>query len=193
MTNKPITTKEELFEAYPQLKGGEYIDNAFQDSDMIKNLPDVGQIFSTVPECHQEQFSFHSIAYAFNQLNAKNNLEKIQLAIGGEINISGSHFCSLASDIYYQEAKEAETEEIATEALAEATPCLNSPQLNHLSTQHYKTHAIEPIDFIMQNKLDFCEGNVIYSILQYKKTGDIKDLDEAKAYLEYLIKQLEVK
>ena len=51
---------------------------------------------------------------------------------------------------------------------------------------YYKT-AIAPIDFIMANNLNFCEGNIIKYITRYKEKGGVEDLKKAKNYLTYLI------
>ena len=39
--------------------------------------------------------------------------------------------------------------------------------------EHYIANKIEPIDFIIQNNFDFCEGNVIKYISRYKRKNGI--------------------
>lgn len=68
---------------------------------------------------------------------------------------------------------------------------------------HYTSGKIEVIDFITDQKLDFCLGNVIKYISRAgKKEGDenknqtieektIEDLKKARFYLDYKIKILE--
>ena len=68
---------------------------------------------------------------------------------------------------------------------------------------HYTSGKIEVIDFITDQKLDFCLGNVVKYISRAgKKEGDenknqtiedktIEDLKKAKFYLDYKIKMLE--
>ena len=53
---------------------------------------------------------------------------------------------------------------------------------------HYKM-AIQPIEFIVKNNIDFCEGNAIKYICRHEKKNGIEDIDKAIHYLE-LIKQL---
>ena len=56
---------------------------------------------------------------------------------------------------------------------------------------HYTQHKIEPIDFIIANKLDFCTGNVIKYLLRYTKKNGVQDLLKAKQYIDFIInKQL---
>ena len=40
---------------------------------------------------------------------------------------------------------------------------------------HYKTLAIEPIRYIVENGMDFCEGNVIKYVSRYKEKNGIED------------------
>ena len=51
----------------------------------------------------------------------------------------------------------------------------------------YTQFAIQPIDFIMENKLDFLEGNIIKYVLRYKAKGGVEDLHKARVYLEWMI------
>ncbi len=61
---------------------------------------------------------------------------------------------------------------------------------NALSKQvggnHYKDFAIQPVEFIIKNRLGFCEGNVIKYVCRHRKKNGIEDLKKAKHYLELL-------
>lgn len=52
---------------------------------------------------------------------------------------------------------------------------------------HYKNKKIQPIDYIMDNELGFCEGNVVKYITRYKDKNGLEDLKKAKQYIEFLI------
>ena len=54
---------------------------------------------------------------------------------------------------------------------------------------HYKTLAIQPIEFIIKNKLGFCEGNVIKYICRYRLKGGTEDLEKAKHYIDLLLEE----
>ena len=56
-----------------------------------------------------------------------------------------------------------------------------------IDPKHYYNHAIQPINFIIANKLNFCEGNVIKYICRYKHKNGIEDLKKAKQYIDFLI------
>lgn len=64
---------------------------------------------------------------------------------------------------------------------------------------HYTSGKIEVIDFITDQRLDFCLGNVIKYISRAGKkpemgksdrAKEIEDLEKAKFYLNYKIEQL---
>ena len=53
--------------------------------------------------------------------------------------------------------------------------------------EHYNKHAIQPINFILQNNLGFCEGNIIKYVCRYKDKGGVEDLQKARQYIDFLI------
>lgn len=53
--------------------------------------------------------------------------------------------------------------------------------------QHYKSKAIQPVDYILANALNFCEGNVVKYVTRWRDKGGVQDLEKAKHYLEFLI------
>lgn len=52
---------------------------------------------------------------------------------------------------------------------------------------HYKKFAIQPTEYILKNKLDFCEGNVVKYITRWRKKGGLEDLLKVKHYVDILI------
>lgn len=60
---------------------------------------------------------------------------------------------------------------------------------NKISPEHYKQGSIEPIDFILANKMNFLEGNIIKYVFRYKFKNGVEDLKKAKFYLERLINE----
>ena len=52
---------------------------------------------------------------------------------------------------------------------------------------HYKDLNIQPIEYILQNDLGYCEGNVIKYVSRWKNKGGVDDLRKAIHYLELLI------
>jgi hypothetical protein len=55
------------------------------------------------------------------------------------------------------------------------------------SPNHYNKGDIEVIDYILDQKFDYLEGNVIKYVSRYRNKGGIEDLRKAKWYLVKLI------
>ena len=55
---------------------------------------------------------------------------------------------------------------------------------------HYDL-PIQPVDYIIQNRLGFCEGNVIKYISRWQSKNGRADLLKAKHYIDILIAQLD--
>jgi len=54
---------------------------------------------------------------------------------------------------------------------------------------HYNRYEIQPIDFIIANKLDWCEANAVKYITRWKDKNGVEDLRKAIHYLELLIQR----
>ena len=52
---------------------------------------------------------------------------------------------------------------------------------------HYKKHAIQPIEYAMANGLDACQANVVKYVTRYKDKGGIQDLKKARHYIDMLM------
>lgn len=52
---------------------------------------------------------------------------------------------------------------------------------------HYKDMKIQPIDFITENNLGYCEGAVVKYVSRWRNKGGVEDLRKAAHYLELLI------
>ena len=52
---------------------------------------------------------------------------------------------------------------------------------------HYMNNTIQPIDYAIQNGLNFCEGNVLKYITRWRVKGGIDDLRKARHYIDFLI------
>ena len=54
---------------------------------------------------------------------------------------------------------------------------------------HYKSFAIQPAEFINENKLQFAEGNAIKYICRHPAKGKRKDIEKAIHYLEMILER----
>ncbi|HZZ79634.1 MAG TPA: DUF3310 domain-containing protein [Gemmataceae bacterium] len=58
---------------------------------------------------------------------------------------------------------------------------------------HYRTMAIQPVEFIVKNGIGFCEGNAITYLCRWRSKDGIKDLRKAIHHIELLIELEEAK
>ena len=56
-----------------------------------------------------------------------------------------------------------------------------------VSGDHYKSLAIQPIEYIHANSIPFAEGSVIKYVTRWRDKGGLADLEKAKHFLELLI------
>ena len=54
---------------------------------------------------------------------------------------------------------------------------------------HYKDLEVQPIDYIVKNKLGWCEGNAVKYITRHRQKGGKECILKAIHYLELLIEQ----
>ena len=52
---------------------------------------------------------------------------------------------------------------------------------------HYKTLAIQPVEYIHANGLPFIEGSVVKYVSRWRSKGGIKDLEKARHFIDLLI------
>lgn len=52
---------------------------------------------------------------------------------------------------------------------------------------HYKNFKIQPIEFVMANDLDFCQGNIIKYVCRHEFKNGLEDLEKVKHYVDLLI------
>ena len=54
---------------------------------------------------------------------------------------------------------------------------------------HYMSKGIQPIEYILANQLDFCEGNIVKYATRWKDKGGVEDLRKIKHYCDFLIER----
>lgn len=63
----------------------------------------------------------------------------------------------------------------------------NSALAVQVAGDHYKSLAIQPVEYIHANNLGFCEGSVIKYVTRWRDKGGVKDLEKAKHFIDLLI------
>lgn len=54
---------------------------------------------------------------------------------------------------------------------------------------HYKDCPIQPIDYIVDNGLGWCEGNIVKYITRHNKKGGEEDIKKVIHYAELLLEK----
>jgi len=74
------------------------------------------------------------------------------------------------------------------QVLAKAVDILKESALKkQVGGDHYKDTAIQPIEYIYANKLDYCEGAVVKYITRWRKKGGKQDLEKIIHYVNLII------
>jgi len=61
---------------------------------------------------------------------------------------------------------------------------------DNINPNHYKQGNIEVIDFILDQQLNYLEGNVIKYVSRYKYKNGLEDLKKAQWYLNKIMLEL---
>lgn len=64
---------------------------------------------------------------------------------------------------------------------------MTTPFDEQVGGDHYKLMAIQPIEYILANKLGFVEGAVVKYVSRWQDKGGVEDLSKAIHFLEMLI------
>lgn len=64
---------------------------------------------------------------------------------------------------------------------------IESPMDVQIGGGHYKSMAIQPMEYSMANKLDACQHTAIKYITRFREKGGIQDLEKAKHVIDMLI------
>lgn len=60
---------------------------------------------------------------------------------------------------------------------------------DNINPNHYKQGSIEVIDFILDQKFNYLEGNVVKYVSRYKTKNGLEDLKKAQWYLNKTIEE----
>ena len=62
---------------------------------------------------------------------------------------------------------------------------------DNINPKHYKQGKIEVIEFILDQQMNYLEGNIVKYLSRYKQKNGIEDLKKALWYLNKLIGEKE--
>lgn len=61
------------------------------------------------------------------------------------------------------------------------------PSDEQVGGDHYRTYAIQPVEYITANNLSFLAGNVVKYVTRYKQKNGAEDVRKAIHYLELIL------
>lgn len=67
------------------------------------------------------------------------------------------------------------------------SPPAPSALTEQIGGDHYRTMAIQPIEYIVANRMPFIDGNIVKYISRWRTKDGIKDLLKIRHYLDILI------
>jgi len=62
--------------------------------------------------------------------------------------------------------------------------------MDNINPKHYQQGSIETIEYILDQKMNYLEGNVVKYISRYKMKNGLEDLQKASWYLNKLIQEV---
>jgi hypothetical protein len=62
---------------------------------------------------------------------------------------------------------------------------------DNVNPSHYKQGNIEVIDFILDQKFSYMEGNVVKYLSRYKFKNGLEDLKKARWYIDKIITEVD--
>lgn len=64
---------------------------------------------------------------------------------------------------------------------------MKDQQREQIGGDHYMNKSIQPIDFILENNLGYCEGCVIKYVTRHKEKNGAEDIRKAIHYLRFIL------
>lgn len=74
---------------------------------------------------------------------------------------------------------------------AKSKPLPTNPLLVQVGGGHYKKKAIQPVEYISANNLNFLEGCIVKRITRWRDKNGIEDLQKIKHEIDLLIQMEE--
>jgi len=69
----------------------------------------------------------------------------------------------------------------------------DDPLTAQVAGDHYKNLAIQPVEYIIANDLNYLQGSVIKYVTRYQNKNGVEDLKKAKHFIDMMIHEEENK
>lgn len=93
-------------------------------------------------------------------------------------------------EMYTEEVNEEGFVDDFTEGLVEGEDILDgilSQFARQEGGQHYSKQSIQPLQYILANDLDFCQGNVVKYVTRFRDKNEVEDLQKVIHYTQILL------
>jgi hypothetical protein len=124
-------------------------------------------------------------------ITAKQLAAKLKVKISYAYVLLSKGRAKLADEEQLFKTVHAVTSGLAKARAAQLSPISTAEELSPLNMQvggeHYKTMAIQPVQFITENNLGFLEGCIIKRISRWRSKDGLKDLLKIKHEVDLLI------
>lgn len=108
--------------------------------------------------------------------------------VGGDCDVGEGEAMTVKKRIYYCSlCGQSEHGGPCNETQQAATVQIPRPLDTQVGGDHYKSMAIQPVEYIHKNGIGFAEGCVIKYVSRWRQKGGVEDLQKAKHFLELLI------
>ncbi|AEA86357.1 hypothetical protein NCTC12673_gp009 [Campylobacter phage NCTC12673] len=122
------------------------------------------------------------MSYSFEQYCNSNNFNEFQIYLITQLSYINNKNVVAIQDPEYMDVFKAIKQEYY-----KASSCKHSDK-EEVIPEHYTKLAIEPIDFIYKNNLNFCEGNIVKYVSRLGSKDDNKsELKKIFFYFDYLL------
>ena len=69
----------------------------------------------------------------------------------------------------------------------------DDPLTAQVAGDHYVNLAIQPVEYIIANDLNYLQGSVIKYVTRYQNKNGVEDLEKAKHFIDMMIQEEEKK
>ena len=97
-----------------------------------------------------------------------------------------------SNEVYWDADKRCYVEDAGTPyvpPVPRETTAVPSAHDKQVGGDHYKTLAIQPIDYVRQNNLGWYEGNIVKYITRHKQKGEAADIEKVIHYAELILEE----
>lgn len=76
---------------------------------------------------------------------------------------------------------------VSYEYVEKVEPPLQSQFASQVGGEHYAKQKIQPLQYILANELDFCQGNVVKYVTRFRDKNGAEDLKKVIQYAQFLL------